>query len=480
MNPDKNNQNPSTGAVETTAPSRENKMGTMPLNKLLISTSLPMVISMLVQALYNIVDSLFVARIDEAALTALSYAFSMQNLMIAVLSGTGVGVMSLLSKSLGEKDQKAANRTAGNAIVLFALTYLLILILGLFTSHWYFAVQTDDAQIIAYGTEYLKIVMALSIGITFQFCFERLLMATGRTFYSMITQTTGAVINIILDPILIFGYLGAPAMGVRGAAIATVVGQIAAAILALIFNLKVNHDIHFRLSDMRLEGRIVGRIYAVGVPSIIMVSIGSVMTVGMNQILRKFTETAVAVFGVYFKLQSFVFMPVFGMNNGVVPIVAYNYGAQKKKRIYGILKLAILYAISMMIIGLVIFETIPGQLLSLFNASATMLAIGIPALRIIAVHFPVAGFDIIISSSFQALGNGVYSLLVSLLRQLVALVPIAYFLSLSGNVDLVWWAFPLAEIVSFVSCLFFFRRIQKTRLTFEDVEEKKEPETIGE
>lgn len=449
----------------------ENKMGTMPLNKLLVTTSLPMVVAMLVQALYNIVDSIFVSRIDEAALTALSYAFSMQNLMIAIVAGTGVGVTSLLSKSLGEKNQKLVDKTANNALVLFGLTYVLFLVLGLTIAHWFFAVQTDDPLIIEYGTEYLSIIMIMSFGLVFQFCFERLLMATGRTFYSMITQTVGAVFNMVFDPILIFGLGPFPKMGVRGAAIATVCGQILASILAFIFNQKFNHDIHFHWSDLPLSGYVVGRIYRVGVPSIIMSAISSVMVIGMNQILRRFTETAVAVFGVYFKLQSFVFMPVFGLNNGMVPIIAYNYGARRKKRIYGTMHLAMMYAVIMMLIGVILFETIPGPLLSIFDASATMKQIGIPALRIIAIHFPIAAFAIILSSTFQALGNGVYSLIVSLGRQLVVLVPVSYLLSLTGNIDMVWLAFPIAEIISLTLSLIFMRRIKRTELNFVDQEE---------
>lgn len=446
----------------------ENKMGTMPLNKLLVTTSLPMVISMLVQALYNIVDSIFVSRINEAALTALSYAFSLQNLMIAIVAGTGVGVTALLSKSLGEKNQKLVDRTANNTLVLYLLTYVVFLILGFTISHWFFAVQTDDAQIIQYGTQYMTICMVFSFGMCFQFCFERLLMATGRTIYTMITQTTGAVINIIFDPLLIFGIGPFPKMGVRGAAAATVLGQIVAAVLAFIFNQKFNHDVHFHFVDMKLSGAVVGRIYRVGVPSIIMSAISSVMVIGMNQILRRFTETAVAVFGVYFKLQSFVFMPIFGMNNGMVPIVAYNYGARRKKRIDGTIHLAMMYAVMIMLIGVILFETIPGPLLGIFDASATMKQIGIPALRIIAIHFPIAAFCIILSSTFQALGNGVYSLVVSLARQLFALVPIAYLLSLTGNINMVWFAFPLAELVSLTISLLFMRRIRKTKLNFKD------------
>jgi len=446
---------------------KENKMGTMPLNKLLVTTSLPMVVSMLVQALYNIVDSLFVSRIDEAALTALSYAFSAQNLMIAIAAGTGVGVTALLSKSLGEKNQELVDNTAGNTVVLFGITYLVFLVLGLFTSHWFFAVQTDSAPIIAYGTQYLRIVLVYSFGLCFQFCFERLLMATGRTFYSMITQTVGAVVNIFFDPLFIFGIGPFPKMGVQGAAIATVMGQIVAAILAFIFNLKFNHDVHFHLSNLRLRGYVVGRIYLVGVPSIIMVSIASIMTVGMNQILRRFTETAVAVFGVYFKLQSFIFMPVFGMNNGMVPIIAYNYGARNRKRITGTMRLAMMYAFIMMCIGTILFETIPGPLLSIFAASPNMLKIGIPALRIIAIHFPIAAFSIILSSTFQALGNGVYSLIVSLARQLVVLVPAAYLLSLSGNLNMVWFSFPIAEVMSLTVSLLLWRRLRRKKLNFE-------------
>ncbi|MBQ9066187.1 MAG: MATE family efflux transporter [Clostridia bacterium] len=441
-------------------------MGTMPLNKLLVTTSLPMVISMLVQALYNIVDSVFVSRIDEASLTALSYAFSMQNLMISICAGTGVGIMALLSKSLGEKNFHAANRAANNAIVLYLITYLVFLLIGLFTTIWFFRIQTNSPEIIEAGTQYLSICLIFSFGMCLQFCFDRMLMATGRTLYTMITQLVGAVTNIILDPILIFGLLGAPKLGMRGAAIATVIGQVLAATLSFVFNMVVNKDVRLHFADMRLKGSIVGRIYQVGVPSIIMMSIGSFMVMGMNQILNRFSETAVAVFGVYFKLQSFVFMPIIGLNNGMVPIIAYNYGARQKERIYGTMKLTIAYAVSIMLIGLILFETIPGQLLSIFDAPALMLTIGIPAIRIIAIHFPIAGVSIILSSTFQALGNGVYSLLVSLIRQIVALLPIAYFMSLTGNIDLVWLAFPLAEIVSVTTCLIFWRQIKRKKLNW--------------
>lgn len=454
-------------------------MGTMPINKLLLQISVPMMVSMIVQALYNIVDSLFVSYLGENQFTALSLAFSMQNLMIAVAAGTGVGVNALLSKSLGEKNQKMADRTANNAITLYALTYVVFLVLGLTVVHSYFSLQlrtgttayANTAAIIGYGEQYLSIVMLFSFGLFAQFCMERLLVATGRAVYSMITQLTGAVINIILDPIFIFGLLGVPKMGVRGAAIATVLGQIIAACLGLFLNLRLNKDIHLRLRDCRLKGTVVRRIYAIGVPSIVMGSISSVMNFVFNQILVAFSTTAVAVFGAYFKLQSFVFMPVFGLNNGMVPIVGYNYGARKRSRILKTIKSSAVVAICIMAGGLLLFECIPGQLLKIFSASDDMLKIGIPALRIIAIHFVIAGGSIVMTSAFQALGNAVYSLIISVSRQLVVLLPVAYLLSLTGNLDLVWLSFPIAEIVSFIMCCFFMRVTMRKKLNFPDADE---------
>ena len=440
---------------------KENKMGVMPVNKLLMNMSLPMMISMLVQALYNVVDSIFVSRIDENALTAVSMAFPIQSLMIALGAGTGVGLNALLSRSLGEKDYDRVNKAAGNGIFLAGINYLVFLLVGILVTTPFYLSQTKDAQILSYGQQYLTIICCCSFGMYGQFIFERLLQSTGRTFYTMITQSIGAIINIILDPIFIFGYFGIPKMGVAGAAIATVIGQIVAGTIALVINIKKNDEIQLKVKGFRPDGKTIARIYEVGIPSIIMQAIGSVMTYGMNRILIIFSSTAVAVFGVYFKLQSFIFMPVFGLNNGMVPIIAYNYGAGKKDRLIKTLKLSIIYAVGLMLLGVIIFQLFPAPLFALFDASETMLAIGIPALRIISLSFIFAGFCIVCGSLFQALGNGVYSMVVSIARQLLVLLPVAYLLSLSGKVEAVWWAFPIAEIVSLSLTVFFMFRINR-------------------
>lgn len=440
---------------------KENKMGVMPVNKLLMNMSLPMMISMLVQALYNVVDSIFVSRIDENALTAVSMAFPIQSLMIALGAGTGVGVNALLSRSLGEKDYDRVNKAAGNGIFLAGINYLVFLLVGILVTTPFYLSQTKDAQILSYGQQYLTIICCCSFGMYGQFIFERLLQSTGRTFYTMITQSIGAIINIILDPVFIFGYFGVPKMGVAGAAIATVIGQIVAGTIALVINIKKNDEIQLKLKGFRPDGKIIAWIYEVGIPSIIMQAIGSVMIYGMNRILIAFSSTAVAVFGVYFKLQSFIFMPVFGLNNGMVPIIAYNYGAGKKDRLIKTLKLSIIYAVGLMLLGVIIFQLFPAPLFALFDASETMIAIGIPALRIISLSFIFAGFCIVCGSLFQALGNGVYSMVVSIARQLLVLLPVAYLLSLSGKVEAVWWAFPIAEIVSLSLTVFFMFRINR-------------------
>lgn len=440
---------------------QENKMGVMPVNKLLITMALPMIVSMLVQAMYNIVDSIFVSRICEDALTAVSLAFPVQNLMIAVASGTGVGMNALLSRSLGAKNQEAANNAAKNGVFLAICSYLVFFIFGLIACGFFFRTQTDNAVIVQYGETYLSICSVCSIGMFMQMTFERILQATGRTFYTMITQSVGAVINIIMDPILIFGLFGAPELGIAGAALATVFGQIVACILAIIFNIKVNTDISLNFRSFRPQGRIIQQIYSVGIPSILMMSISSVMVYGMNRILLAFTSTATAVFGVYFKLQSFIFMPIFGLNNGMVPIIAYNYGAAKPDRITKTIKLAMTYAEILMLVGLAAFQFIPDVLLGFFNASADMLAIGEPALRTISWSYLIAGICIISSSTFQALGNGIYSLLVSFARQLIVLLPAAYLLSMTGNVNAVWWSFPIAEIASLTCSVIFMRQINK-------------------
>ena len=418
----------------------ENKMGTMPVNKLLVNISLPMVISMLVQALYNIVDSIFVARIDENALTAVSLAFPMQNFMIAVAAGTGVGVNALLSKRLGEKRFDEVDKAANNSV---------------------FLVQTGIPEIIAYGKVYLFICTAFSFGMYGQFCSERLLQATGRTVCTMITQTTGAVINLVFDPILIFGLFGFPKMGIAGAAVATVLGQIVAMIFAIFYNKKKNVEVRLSIPQMRPDAKTLKQIYEVAVPAILMQSIGSVMTFLMNKILLGFTSTAAAVFGVYFKLQSFIFMPMFGMNNGLIPIVAYNFGAGYKERIVKAMKSSMVVGVIIMAAGLLTAEIIPAQLLKLFNASGQMLVIGVPALRILSVSYVFAGVSIVGSGVFQGLGKGKYSLLLSVIRQLVVLIPMAYLLSLTGELTAVWFSFPIAEIVAFAIALFFLRRIMK-------------------
>ena len=439
----------------------ENKMGVMPVNKLLLSMSVPMMLSMLVQALYNIVDSIFVARIGENALTAVSLAFPIQQLMIALGSGTCVGVNAILSRALGERDFKKVNSCAVNAVFLMLLNAIVFFLIGIFVVEPFYMAQTTDAEIIEYGIQYLQIVCVFSFGIYFQFVFERLLQSTGNTFYTMITQLVGALINIILDPILIFGLLGMPKFGVSGAALATVIGQIVAAITAVIINYKKNHEVKLDFKGFRPSVSIIKQIYVVGIPSIIMQSIGSVMVFCMNQILIAFSTTATAVFGVYFKLQSFIFMPIFGMNNGMVPIVAYNYGAQKKERLIKTVKLSMIYTVGIMCIGVLVFQLIPDKLFLLFDASDHMLSMGIPALRIISVHFPLAGICIIGGSMFQALGNAVYSMITAICRQLLVLIPAAWLLAQLGNVDYVWWSFPIAEVVSLTLNILFLIKINK-------------------
>lgn len=440
---------------------QENKMGVMPVNKLLLSMSVPMMLSMLVQALYNIVDSIFVARVSEDALTAVSLAFPLQTLMIALGGGMCVGVNALLSRALGEKNYERVNDAAKNGIFLSVINFMIFLLIGLFAVKPFYYAQTDDPEIIYHGIQYLSIVCTCSIGIYMQFIFEKLLQSTGRTFFTMITQMTGAVINLILDPILIFGYFGLPAMGAAGAAIATVAGQIIAAIIALILNLKKNPEITLNFKGFRPSRRVIGQIYQVGLPSIIMQSIGSIMTFSMNQILIAFSSTATAVFGVYFKLQSFIFMPIFGLNNGMVPIIAFNYGARNKGRMTKTIKLSILYAMCIMAVGTLIFQLIPDKLFMLFDASEHMLSMGVPALRIISVHFVLAGFCIVSGSVFQALGHAVYSMINSICRQLVVLIPVAYLLSLLGDVNYVWWSLPIAELMSVLMSSIFMTRIYK-------------------
>lgn len=442
----------------------ENKMGTMPVGKLIFNMSLPMMVSMLVQALYNIVDSIFVAKLSENALTAVSLAFPLQTLLIAVGAGTGVGMNALLSKSLGEKNFKKANDTAANAAVLYILSYILFLILGFSVVKPFYLSQIGnaDVEIMEMGIEYLSTVMIFSFGLFTQFFFERLLTSTGRTIFSMTSQLTGAVTNIILDPILIFGLFGAPKMGVKGAAIATIIGQCVAGIVASVCNHKYNRDVKLSFKGFKPDLKIIGTIYAVGVPSIIMQSIGSIMTYCMNCILIEFSSTATAVFGVYFKLQSFFFMPVFGLNNGITPIIAYNYGAKYRKRMIHTIKLSMAVAFCLTFVGFIAFEAIPQVLLGMFNSSQQLLEIGIPALRIIGIHLLIAWFCIVAGTVFQALGKAVFSMIVSIMRQLFVLVPAAYILAKVGGLHAVWWSFPIAEVISLAVSLTFLIRIYNT------------------
>ena len=437
---------------QNNAPRGENKMGYMPLGKLLLTMSVPMMISMFVQSLYNIVDSIFVARISENALTAVSLAFPIQNLMFSVALGTGVGINSLLSRRLGEKNFEEVDKVANNGILLALLGAIVFVIVGIFVPRPFFERQTDNAEIIEYGVTYMRICLIACAGVFGSITFERLLMSTGKTGLSMVSQLTGTAFNLVFDPILIFGLLGFPAMGIAGAAVATVLGQFAAMTVSLILNVRKNKEIHFSFKALKPEGQIIGKIYAVGVPSIIVMSIGSILVYFLNIILGSFTTTAIAVYGVYFKLQSFVFMPVFGLNNGSVPIVGYNFGARNKQRVMKTIKLSCVTACAIMLVGVLVFELLPKQLLALFAASDEMLKIGVPALRIIAIHFPIAAFSIILSSVFQALGKGIQSMVISFARQLIFLLPAAWLLSLTGNIDNIWWGFPIAEFLALVVC----------------------------
>ncbi len=443
---------------QNNAPRGENKMGYMPLGKLLLTMSVPMMISMFVQSLYNIVDSIFVARISENALTAVSLAFPIQNLMFSVSIGTGVGINSLLSRRLGEKNYEEVDKVANNGILLALIGIVVFVIVGIFVPRPFFESQTDNSEIIEYGVTYMRICLIACAGVFGSITFERLLMSTGKTGLSMVSQLTGTAFNLVFDPILIFGLLGFPAMGIAGAAVATVLGQFAAMTVSFILNVRKNKEIHLSFKGLKPEGQIIGKIYAVGVPSIIVMSIGSILVYFLNIILGSFTTTAIAVYGVYFKLQSFVFMPVFGLNNGSVPIVGYNFGARNKQRVMKTIKLSCLAACSIMLVGVLVFELLPNQLLALFAASDEMLKIGVPALRIIAVHFPIAAFSIILSSVFQALGKGIQSMVISFVRQLIFLLPAAWLLSLTGNINNIWWAFPIAEFLALVVCCILLKQ----------------------
>lgn len=444
---------------------KENKMGIMPINKLLITMSLPMMASMLILALYNIVDSIFIAQISEDALTAVSLAFPIQNLMIAIATGTGVGINALVSRYLGQKDKTKADKVATTGVLLMVLSYFVFLIFGVFGSRYFFEIQGVGSEIVDLGTTYISICSIFCFGIFLEITFERLLQSTGKTLFSMFTQGAGAIINIILDPILIFGFGPIPAFGIAGAAIATVSGQCIAALLAFYFNHKYNHEVDVDFVNSKPNFKLAKKIYGIGLPSIIMVSIGSLMTFGMNQILMGFSKSAAAFFGgIYIKLQSFVFMPVFGLNNGLIPIVAYNFGAKNKDRIIQTIRLGVIYAVLIMTVGFLIFQIFPTQLLSLFSPSESMLELGTIGLRVISIHFVFAAVGIVLSTSFQALGHGTLSLISSVVRQLVVLLPAAYLLSLSGNISLVWLSFPIAELASVTLCVVFFVKIYRNQI----------------
>ena len=443
---------------------QENKMGVMPEGRLLLNMALPMIVSMLVQALYNVVDSIFVSQVSESAVTALSLAFPIQNLQIGFAVGIGVGVNSLLSKSLGEGNQEAANRTAGNGFILMLIVTALFMLFGVIGVRPYYEMQSTVRETVEGGIVYSQICCLLTVGVFLSILGERLLQATGRTVYTMITQSTGAILNIILDPILIHGWFGAPAMGIAGAAVATVIGQWVSAALVWFFNFRFNPEVQFGARYLRLEGKTVRQILVVGVPSIVMNGIGSVMTFGMNQILQNFTETATGVFGVYFKLQSFFFMPLFGLNNATISIIAFNFGARKPKRITKTLKIACSMALGLMVAGLLVFQLAPDALLGLFNPSESFLSIGRAALRTISWSFPIASFCIVLGACFQALGNGIYTTITSLCRQMLVLLPAAYLLSLTGDVDKVWLSFIVAEFASGTATFYFFRRIYREKI----------------
>ena len=445
---------------------KENKMGTMPVKRLILNMSLPMIISMMVQALYNVVDSIFVAQLSEEALTAVTLVFPMQNFIIALATGTGVGFNVLLSQGLGEKNYEKSDSAANAGVFLVLINTIIFVLIGLFGAIPFITSQTSDAAIQADAIIYLQIISFLSTGSFLQITGERLLQATGRTMLSMISQIVGAVANIILDPIMIFGLFGCPKLGVAGAAYATVIGQFIAAAVGLFLNVKYNKEIHLSIKQiLRPRMRIIKPIYFIAIPSILMVSIGSVMTYAMNIILIAFSTTAAAVFGVYFKLQSFFFLPVFGLNNGLIPVLSYNYGAMNKKRIDEALRFSLALAFGIMLAGTLLLEVIPGVLLDMFNAADDMKSMGIIALRTIAIHFPLAAIGIVLSSVFQAFAQSIYSLIISVMRQLVVLIPAAWLLAQTGDVNNVWWSFFIAEIISLITSIYFFKKVYNSAIS---------------
>ena len=451
--------------TKTAAPVlQENKMGVMPIGKLLFNMALPMIISMIVQALYNVVDSIYVSQVSESAVTALSLAFPVQNMQIGFGLGIAVGVNSLLSKSLGERNQEAANYAAGNGILLVVIATALFMLFGAFGARPYFEMQSSVAETVEGGVAYTSICCLFTLGCFTQLLGERLLQSSGRTVYTMISQSAGAIINIILDPIFIHGRFGVPAMGIAGAAVATVIGQWIAAAMVLYFNFRFNPEVQLGLKYLRPSVPALRPILAVGVPTLVMNSIGSVMNFGMNQIFQGFQETATGVFGIYYKLQSFFFMPLFGINNATISIIAYNYGARQPERMTKTLQKALVTGLCFMLFGLAVFQLMPELLLGMFNPSEEFMHMGVKALRIISVHFPIASVGIMLGASFQALGNGTYSTIVSLCRQLLVLLPVAYLLSLTGDVNAVWWSFPIAEVVSAAVTLLLYRRLYQKKI----------------
>jgi len=453
-------------AKENRLPQGENKMRTMPVGKLLFTMALPLAISMLVQAFYNIVDTYFVSQVDADATGALSLAFPIQNLQIGFATGIGVGMNSLLSKSLGENNRERANKAAGNGIFLMLIAIGIFMLFGFFGTKAYYSLFNTNETARQYGIDYTTICCIFTGGIFIEILCERLLQASGRTIYTMFTQGTGAILNIILDPLFIFGFepLGIPKMGVSGAAVATVVGQWGAAILGIIFNIFKNPDVKFGFRYLKPEKKVMSKILGVGIPSIIMMGIGSVMNFGMNQVFLRFNQTAVNVFGIYFKVQSLFLMPLIGINNASISIVAYNYGARQPKRIMTNMKYALGAAFAVMLVGVAVFQLLPDKVMGIFEATDDMVKMGVTAMRIVSIHFLLAAIGIPMSASFQALGNGIYSTIVSLCRQLVVLLPAAYLLALSGDVDLVWWSFPIAEVVSSTLCILLFIRIYKQKI----------------
>ena len=452
---------------------QENKMGVMPVGKLLVNMALPMIISMLVQAFYNIVDSVYVSQVSESAVTALSLAFPVQNMQIGFAVGVGVGVNALLSQSLGRKDQESVNWAAGQGVFLALVATALFMLFGFFGVRPYYTMQSTVAETVEGGIAYTSICCIFTVGIFIQVLCERLLQATGRAMQTMILQGTGAIINIILDPVFIHGWWGMPKMGVAGAAVATVIGQCTGAVLGIYLNLRHNPEVHLHVKFMKPNWKVIAPILEVGIPSVVMNGIGSVMNFGMNQILQGFNEVATGVFGIYYKLQSLFFMPLFGINNATISILAFNYGARKPKRIVHTLKLATAVAVCIMLVGLAVFQLFPQALLGIFNPTEEFLAIGVKALRILCLPFPVAAICIALGASFQALGRGSYSTIVSLCRQLIVLLPVAYLLSLTGDVNNVWWSFPIAEVMSALVTGLLFGRLyrRKVKPLFEDAAE---------